>query len=293
MIELRHVDHYAAASGVDRDVAEKDVVLTYVLKLMKDDGILEKLAFKGGTCIRKIYLGKTGRFSEDLDFTLLGGDLEEFDGLFAVFVEKAGNYGFTLSADNHRKSWDGSYACDLGYKHEWGSGSLKFEVSLREEPVLGVIRRGIYPELYFRYTGFEAFEVPCMRLEEVLAEKIRAAYQRTTTRDVYDLYQFASRPYDREIVKRLVVIKFWNVRSEYEPRSLLMKISEKRINFGDVEYLLRGGEHPPENVIKEVINENYSYLEELKSDDRRILRDVKRHDEQTLVKERISEIKSL
>lgn len=292
MIELRHVDHYASASGVDRSVAERDVVLTYVLKLMKEDGVLEKLALKGGTCIRKIYLGRTGRFSEDLDFTLLGGDLNEFDDLFTVFVRKARNHGFTLSIDNFRKSWGESYACDLHYTHEWGSGSLKFEVSLREEPALGVVYRGIYPELYFRYTGFETFEIPCMRLEEVLAEKIRATYQRTTTRDIYDLYQFALRPYDRALVKRLVVMKFWNIRSDYSPRSLLEKLMRRRISFEDLEYLIKDKEHPPEHEIKEAINTNYSYLEELDNDYRRILGDVKRHEEQTLVKAKIAEMRT-
>lgn len=32
--------------------------------------------------------------------------------------------------------------------------------------------------------------VTTLRFEEIVAEKIRAAYQRLTVRDVYDLYQF-------------------------------------------------------------------------------------------------------
>ena len=39
MIEKRHVDYYASASGVDSEVAEKDIVLTYILKTMRDDGM--------------------------------------------------------------------------------------------------------------------------------------------------------------------------------------------------------------------------------------------------------------
>lgn len=67
MIEKKYVEFYANSSGVDFKVAEKDIILTYILKTMKEDGILESLAFKGGTCIRKKYLGAVGRFSEDLD----------------------------------------------------------------------------------------------------------------------------------------------------------------------------------------------------------------------------------
>jgi hypothetical protein len=35
---------------------------------MEDRGFLQRLAFKGGTAIRKLYLGNQGRFSLDLDF---------------------------------------------------------------------------------------------------------------------------------------------------------------------------------------------------------------------------------
>ena len=50
------------------NVAERDVVLTYFLKVANED-LPGKLAFKGGTCLKKVCLGKTGRFSIDLDFT--------------------------------------------------------------------------------------------------------------------------------------------------------------------------------------------------------------------------------
>ena len=50
-------------------VAENEIVLTYLLQLMAKRGILDKLAFRGGTCLRKMFLGSGGRFSTDLDFT--------------------------------------------------------------------------------------------------------------------------------------------------------------------------------------------------------------------------------
>ena len=68
MIPEKFVDLYALGSNLqDTLVAERDVVLTYVLKILSDHRVLEQLAFKGGTCIRKHFLGSTARFSEDLD----------------------------------------------------------------------------------------------------------------------------------------------------------------------------------------------------------------------------------
>jgi hypothetical protein len=37
------------------------------LELLGERGILDKLAFKGGTCLRKLFIGSQGRFSTDLD----------------------------------------------------------------------------------------------------------------------------------------------------------------------------------------------------------------------------------
>ena len=69
MIEKRLVQWYAADAGVDLDIAEREIVLAYVLHIFAEKGLLERLAFKGGTAIRKLFLGNTGRFSLDLDFS--------------------------------------------------------------------------------------------------------------------------------------------------------------------------------------------------------------------------------
>ena len=71
MIEKRLVQWYAADAGVDLDIAEREIVLTYVLRILADRGLLAQLAFKGGTAIRKLILGGQGRFSLDLDFTTI------------------------------------------------------------------------------------------------------------------------------------------------------------------------------------------------------------------------------
>ena len=74
MIADKFVDLYARNSGLrDKLVAERDVVLTYALRTLIDEGVMDHLAFKGGTCLRKIVFGSSGRFSEDLDFSLASG----------------------------------------------------------------------------------------------------------------------------------------------------------------------------------------------------------------------------
>src|SRR5271167_2441396 len=76
MLTQPQVQRYSNESGLrDIMIAEKEVVLTFLLQLLLERGILERLAFKGGTCLRKIFVGSQGRFSTDLDFT----GIEEHD----------------------------------------------------------------------------------------------------------------------------------------------------------------------------------------------------------------------
>ena len=68
MLTRVQVQRYANESGLrDIMIAEKETVLTFLLQLLAERGILDKLAFKGGTCLRKMFLGTQGRFSTDLD----------------------------------------------------------------------------------------------------------------------------------------------------------------------------------------------------------------------------------
>lgn len=72
MLSRSQIQRYSAESGLrDIMIAEKEVVLTFLLQLLKERKVLDHFAFKGGTCLRKMIIGSQGRFSTDLDFTAL------------------------------------------------------------------------------------------------------------------------------------------------------------------------------------------------------------------------------
>ena len=60
-----------------------------LLQCLAERGILKQIAFKGGTSIRKMFIGSQGRFSTDLDFTSLARhDHEDIAlGVMAAFEE--------------------------------------------------------------------------------------------------------------------------------------------------------------------------------------------------------------
>ncbi|MGH9463708.1 MAG: nucleotidyl transferase AbiEii/AbiGii toxin family protein, partial [Vicinamibacteria bacterium] len=105
MIEDKFVDLYARNSGLrDKLVAERDVVLTYALRALLDAGVMSDLAFKGGTCLRKLIFGSAGRFSEDLDFTL-DTDRPDDDVLTEIVdVLNREQYGITFTFNEYYKT---------------------------------------------------------------------------------------------------------------------------------------------------------------------------------------------
>lgn len=141
MIEEKFVDLYAHNSGVrDKLVAERDVVLTYALRALHDGGLLKDLAFKGGTALRKMVFGSTGRFSEDLDFTLASTRKPDdvFIDVLSTFTKTY--HGITFELDEDYQTIDErSFGADVTYRHPWNeSGRFHLQISLREEPTLPV-----------------------------------------------------------------------------------------------------------------------------------------------------------
>jgi hypothetical protein len=78
-----------------------------------------------------------------------------------------------------------------------------------------------------------------LRFPEILAEKIRACYQRNKARDVYDLGVFATRPLDQELVRRLLVLKLWQARDTFLPALLIQEFQDGRgFDWEDLRQLL-------------------------------------------------------
>ena len=73
----RHTPRGAGAQG--RDAAIVDIAQDLLLRHLHGSGVLDALAFKGGTALCKLYAGNAGRFSPDLDFssTEIGADPDD------------------------------------------------------------------------------------------------------------------------------------------------------------------------------------------------------------------------
>jgi hypothetical protein len=135
-----------------------------------------------------------------------------------------------------------SWGVNPTYSHDWnasGVSEVKLQISRRETPTLPMEWRPQIEQSYFKLLPFAPAKIICLTLPEIVAEKIRACYQRNKTRDIYDLGMFATRPLDQALIRRLVVLKLWQARDTFDPARLMQKFQDGRdFDWDDLRQLL-------------------------------------------------------
>jgi len=278
VIEDKFVDLYARNSGLrDKLVAERDVVLTYALRVLLDTGVMDQLAFKGGTCLRKLIFGSAGRFSEDLDFTLDSDRLDDDVLTDLVEVFNAEHHGITFTFDEYYKTEDDtSFGGDVHYTHAWNAaGRFRLQVSLRERPTLPVATGAMKPQAYFSHLEFDLFDVRSLDAVEMIAEKVRAAFQRVKVRDIYDLHRFATTPFNGELLRRLVVLKLWQARDPFDPEALFEKIRGGDYDWADIQRLVRASERIEPGEIIASVEQRFDVLRQLTDLELQVIADAR------------------
>ena len=155
-------------------IIEKDFILTFTLKKIYESELKNKLVFKGGTALHKLYLHK--RMSIDLDFT--GLESIDTDKLKKLIEDKEINSKIKdINETNNSIKIVLSYTSVLEYKN-----NIIIDISRREKPILSLINKKM--KSYY----FKDIEILTFQLEELIAEKIRAIMQRNKPRDYLDIY---------------------------------------------------------------------------------------------------------
>jgi len=190
----------ATAQELRPTTVEKDYVLGWMLAAISHHPRLSQWVFKGGTCLKKCYF-ETYRFSEDLDFTIpsevtlspegIKGDLAEA----GAWVSERSGISFPpvkIKVEKYtnlrgRESYQAkaAYACRLNLAPN-SLQRIKFDITQDEFLVDTPDQRAVsHP-----YADAQEPEptVRCYSIDEILAEKTRALFERQgRARDVYDL----------------------------------------------------------------------------------------------------------
>ena len=149
------------------------------------------------------------------------------------------------------------------------------QVSLREQPTLDAAQRAMMSQAYFPYLEFEPFDLRSLEMIEMVAEKVRAAYQRAKVRDLYDLHCFAATPFDAGVLRRLVVLKLWQVRDPFDPERLFERLEGGRYDWDDLRRLVRASERMEPEEILTTVTSRFSRLRELSELEHAVVSDAK------------------
>jgi len=195
IVAWRHVAPWVSDAQVEQDL----IISRVLVSMFQDVFITEKLAFRGGTALHKLYFKPACRYSEDIDLVQIvpgpiGGILDVLQEILNVFLgeprRKQKERSVTLT---YRMESEGPPVVTL---------RLKVEINTREHFTVFGFRKRPFNVRSRWFTG--ECEITTFELEELLATKVRALYQRRKGRDLFDLwYGLTERNADAEKIVKI------------------------------------------------------------------------------------------
>ena len=162
---------------------EHDLLLSRILVELFNNALLSsKLAFRGGTAIHKLFLKQVVRFSEDIDLVQL----------------KAEPIGDTLGELHHLlNSWmgepkvkfaEGRATMIYRVQSEEENKPIRIKIEINTRDHFNVLDRIAIPFAVSNKWFSGETKINTYQLEELMATKLKALYQRKKGRDLFDFY---------------------------------------------------------------------------------------------------------
>ncbi len=244
-MDLKALSGKASFEKVPRGTIEKDYVLSVVLSELSKSTLKGGIIFKGGTAIKKVYF-RDARFSEDLDFTVVGFTKEQLlDTLKGIFEDKE-ILGVNFKQIRVQKTSAGlrlslKFVSLLGHPQ-----SIRFDFSFRDNILLKPVEMEVFDDY-----SIGKSTIFVLVLEEIFAEKIQALLSRTVARDLYDTWYLLNKMVRLE--KELVNKKFAYYKETFDKKKLEHKIRDFEPNWNQNLQQLLGKVPEQSKVAKETL----------------------------------------
>ena len=213
IVAWRQVAPWVSDAQVEQDL----IISRALVSMFRDAVIAEQLAFRGGTAFHKLYFNPARRYSEDIDLVQIipgpiGGLLDRLQEILNTFLGKPRRNQKESSVTlTYRVDSEGPPVVPL---------RLKVEINTREHFTVYGFHKRPFRVLSRWFTG--VCGVTTFEIEELLATKVRALYQRRKGRDLFDLW-FGLKVGKADVTKVVKIFK------EY------MRAEGHRITAGDYE----------------------------------------------------------
>jgi len=173
----RHVVPWATDEQVEQDL----VLSRLIIEIANHPLLGDELVFRGGTCFHKLWLDRPWRYSEDLDYVrrTAGGVGEILDAIRYI-AEAVGFDRVQTDVRRHPKArLDSTFV-------NGGRMRIKVEMNTFERsPAQPTVTRPLTVDSHW-FRG--QADVATFTVEELVATKIRALYQRRKGRDLFDMW---------------------------------------------------------------------------------------------------------
>ena len=236
---------------------EQDLIISRtIVEIFSDDFLRENLAFRGGTALHKLYLNPAPRYSEDIDLVQIKEGpikpiMERLNEVITFFEEKR-----TTQVRGH-----GAKALyRFTSEYEEIRMRLKLEINCKEH--FNVLDWVDFPfEIESEWFSGKA-DIKTYNINELLGTKLRALYQRSKGRDLFDL-DYARLHLELDTAQIIQCFKeyttFATGKRPPNKKEFLLNFEEKQNDpyfTGDMEALLRVGiEYNQQEASEWVINQ--------------------------------------
>jgi predicted nucleotidyltransferase component of viral defense system len=218
---------------------EQDLILDRVLiELFSNKIILDKLLFRGGTSLYKLFSKNPVRYSEDIDLVQkdplpIGDIMTEVrsvcDGFLGVprYKQTEGRVVLTYRVDSEIPPI-------IPIK-------IKIEINTREHFTVFGVNKKLFKSDSRWFSG--ECSIPTYSIEELLGTKLRALYQRNKGRDLFDLWFVLK---NHEINKQNIIKSFKKYTAhqgvKITKKQFIRNIDDKMMNsnfINDIDMLIR------------------------------------------------------
>ncbi len=221
---------------------EQDLVIEKALiELFSNPILQENLAFRGGTTLHKLFLKPQVRYSEDIDLVQIKpGPIKPL----LIEIQKA------MSFIGQKRNFKQNANMNTVYYRFHTEiqpvirSRLKLEINTREHFSVFGFKKVKHTHQSPWFSG--EVELATYEIEELLGTKLRALYQRSKGRDLFDLsyaLQMLQPDVDKIIAAYKVYMKHDGGRAK-TARELMLNLGEKMKDsnfYGDVKGILRPG----------------------------------------------------
>ena len=219
---------------------EQDLVISRALvEIFSDEFLKENLAFRGGTALHKLYLNPASRYSEDIDLVQIKPGpikpiMQRIDEVINFFEEKRST----------KISGHGAKAL-YRFTSEYEDIRLRLKLEINCKEHFHILDWKDYP---FKvksdwFTGQAMIRT--YNINELLGTKLRALYQRSKGRDLFDL-DYSRLNIELNLEQIILCFKEYTIfatgKRPPSQKEFLINIKEKENNpdfAGDMEALLR------------------------------------------------------